>query len=85
MSEAELDTNARTDVSYYLELKKELTALRSWKAKARPFLEERLSILKSEIRCVNAMMIGSLKSDAIEQMEKRLEELTELLKEGDNV
>jgi hypothetical protein len=49
MTEQELDTNAKTDVSYYLELKQELTALRAWKEKARPFLIYAKQELEAEL------------------------------------
>lgn len=68
-----MDTNAKTDVSYYLELKQELTALRAWKAKARPFLEEELRCFTSELE------YNSVHPSNIEEWETKKATLTELL------
>lgn len=79
MSEAELDTNARTDVSYYLELKKELTALRAWKEKARPYIEERLAFLQNCLEEASGPIDEGFEVE-LKELEE-LSELTELLKE----
>lgn len=67
-----MDTNAKTDVSYYLELKEELTALRAWKAKARPFL-------KADLRQFIFLSEIELNEERAHMYGKAINELTELL------
>lgn len=74
-----MDTNAKTDVSYYLELKEELTALRSWKAKARPFLV-------NEFRNVNnSFLYAQSRGESFRDLTEIHETLTELLGGDDGI
>lgn len=57
---------------------KEIMELRAWKAKARPFLEQQVATLTSVIPGAKNLN-SDAKTDVICLIEKKLNELTELL------
>lgn len=61
---------------------KELSELRAWKTKARPFLEQQVATLTSVIPGAKNLN-SDAKTDVICLIEKKLNELTELLGGGD--
>jgi hypothetical protein len=68
--------------SQAIESEQELTALRSWKAKARPFLESSLERLTSCL--LERTDEDNIRHDGIrESYKSKIATLTELLKEGE--
>ena len=59
MTRDEIDEDPCKEVNEYIAKQdEELTALRAWKAKARPFLEDQYYAFKNELECEGEFMLS---------------------------